>query len=164
MKVRTGFVSNSSSSSFILKDKKITTAQVASIMLYGVRESRIEYDKVHNDAIKCGDTHITCMNLAINWLEQHQEFDEPVSFPWTTNYETFIWRNEKNKICVSTCNNQQEYWGMLGELYDISYEESFCEGIESEEFLDLDSMQKFTQRGYLQYRTEQWQQLLQKKS
>jgi hypothetical protein len=45
---------------------------------------------------------------AIDWLHKNPKFNKPIIIPWSTNYETFMWTNDKG-ICVDTCNNQNWY-------------------------------------------------------
>lgn len=131
----------------------MTTAQVAIMMLYGVRKSRLDYQKEYNDY---DPKFVTCMDFAMEWLQNNPEYDEPVAFPWTTNYCTFIWKDKKLGLCVSTCNNQEEYWDMLGARKWVEYDHRFEYGKESTEFLALDCMRKFSEHDYYEYRMAQW--------
>lgn len=108
MKVRTGFVSNSSSLSFIVSDPQIkTTAECAFIML----EYLIgKYD---------GRPVAKELGEARDWVEDNLEYNMPIVLPWTCNYETWIWSNH-NGVCVDTCNNHN-WWDMIE--YDNMHED-----------------------------------------
>jgi hypothetical protein len=149
MKIRNSFVSNSSSTSFIIK-QQMTIAQVATIMMYGVRRNWMD-DELANAHDSESDFNKS-FEVALQWLEDNQDYNKPISFPYTTNYETFIWYDKNlNRICVETCNNQQEYWVMLcpnyEEIYELSQIESeqcwyFDRHKSDEKFLDLKTFKK----------------------
>jgi len=70
MKIRTGFVSNSSSSSFVIKNKK-TTAQIAKIMVNIIEE---DYkDDGHKGSI--------WYDKAMDWLALNLDYDKPIIIP-----------------------------------------------------------------------------------
>jgi len=145
MKVRNGFVSNSSSSSFIVKEK-MTTAELAKKMVNLIYESR--EGRGNNSSRKWTAP-------ALEWLEKNINSDEPIIIPWSCNYDTFIFRmgsNENNNIAVDTCNNEDWYsmedidikW--CGEDLDLMDE---WEGnTEDVEFMDLTVMQKVKRSEY----------------
>ena len=100
MKIRTDFVSNSSSSSFLI-EKERTTAQVALEM---IRIVHAEYKDQWGDDVERLDRYVSHMD----WLRKHQDFDKNISITYTCNYETFIYR-EDGTIRVDTCNNH-DWW------------------------------------------------------
>lgn len=140
MKIRNGFVSNSSSSSFVVTRSGATTAEVAIMMLFEVLSDGMEYDFYESD-------RDGIIRAAIDWLDRNQQYNEPIWIPWTCNYSTYIWRNDY--ICVDTCNNQ--CWDCVGPKDDIGHhcrppigkdddpEDKFYEGREGK-YLDLSSM------------------------
>lgn len=102
MKVRAGFVSNSSSSSFIVGAAEgRTTAYVAYQMI------RLLYNDRGNWGMKEEDYRAwqLKLNRALHYLTRHFDLDVPIMFPWSCNYETYIWRNKDGAFCVDTCNN-----------------------------------------------------------
>lgn len=109
MKIRSGFVSNSSSSSFIVSNfnRLQTTAQVALLMLDLVAQDYLTFD----DISKVPDD----ISNALKWLTDNIDYDKPITFPWSINETTFIWKND-NGVCVDTCNNH--HWS---EIIDYEY-------------------------------------------
>lgn len=100
MRIRSGFVSNSSSSSFTVKDSDLdTTAKVALIMVAKIAEEREARDGVIDEKIE----------QAVDFLMENLDIDYPICFPWSTNYNTFIWRRSNGSIFVDTCNNNHWY-------------------------------------------------------
>lgn len=141
MKVRNGFVSNSSSSSFLVNDKSIKSiGECAYFMLNLVAQEYEEREwDLSPEFVK-----------ALEWLEENTEYDEPIMFPWSINEETWIWKNDKG-ICVDTCNNHSWYdvveylyagedWKWDGrpvgivDLFSINFFDS--------KYLDLSTMEK----------------------
>jgi hypothetical protein len=104
MKIRNGFVSNSSSSSFIVSDKNFPT--VRSLATYMLNRQLNEYSE-ENALWK--DEAIAEKSKYIKILEKIDE-NHPVSFP-SCNYDTYI-KKVGDCYLVGTCNNTQ--WN----LYD----------------------------------------------
>jgi hypothetical protein len=101
MKIRLGFVSNSSSSSFIIRGTA-STHEVAKKMYLIMIESWKEF------GYKLPREHEKVME----WFDKNIGFDDPILIPWTTNYETFIYKTNSG-VSVDTCNNI-----MWDDLYD----------------------------------------------
>jgi len=97
MKTRTGFVSNSSASSFIIKAKEETTATVALKML---EEIIVDYEQYF--AKKDPDK----INAA-EFLKKNKSYDKPICLPWSINYETFIYRDKFGDIKIATSRNHE---------------------------------------------------------
>lgn len=111
MKTRLGFVSNSSSSSFIVKGMK--TGEIAKKMVELIeREFQEEWYNPHT-CPSCGskltgadepDPTTTC---ALNFIRENPGFDDPIAIPWSCNYGTFIVRQTEEIVFVETCNNHR---------------------------------------------------------
>jgi hypothetical protein len=107
MKTRHGFVSNSSSSSFMVMDSSLHIADLAYVMI-ALREWE-------NDA-----------KLMQHALEMKKYLPEECGIAFhTCNYETYIYRDDAGWIQVRTCNNHD--WGLLdintAPLYEDAQEE-----------------------------------------
>ena len=93
MKIKSDFVTNSSSSSFIVnyKNTKITAKKMTDIIFedwkyFSEPVSEEFKNKIHKTIEKLKD-------------------DENILIPFSTNYETFIFRNDDGRIYVDTCQN-----------------------------------------------------------
>ena len=95
MKIRNGFVSNSSSSSFIISDKKFPT--VRSLATYMIKQ-KIKESRFNREE----DEYINYDKEYMNNLHNVDE-NYPVSFP-SCNYDTYI-RKVGDCYLVATCNN-----------------------------------------------------------
>lgn len=102
MKIRNGFISNSSSSSFILNNAtELTTLELAKEMII-IRDKDWEVDR-----------SLTAENIDKLFEKvKKANINEDISLTFvTTNYETIITK-QNNNIYVSTCNNH----GFFSEL------------------------------------------------
>lgn len=107
MKTRLGFVSNSSSSSFIIrKGRHNNVFSLADAMLDIRNDEWREYNSEDNDLGEEQAKLKQARSLNVNQ-------DTPVWFS-TTNYDTFIRKNDYGDFEVDTCNNQE--WGLLEEV------------------------------------------------
>lgn len=136
MKIRQGFVSNSSSSSFVVTDERYqTTASTAGAMLRRVVVEDQEYGEIHDEHQKAiWAARNQRLENALQWCDEHPDYDNPISFPWSCNYETYIQRIN-NRIEVGTCNNHNWSIDIETDYLDDEYYDK------SGYFLDLDSMQ-----------------------
>lgn len=102
MKQRNGFVSNSSSASFVINRKDFLTVDALKHIVEEHNKDWNGYEE--KDHPKYKDM--------LKWIGEHPTFDNPLLYPWTTNYETWIWRGKNSILYVNTCNNHPE-------LFDI---------------------------------------------
>lgn len=107
MKIRHGFVSNSSSASFIIKKNAYESIFDLALNMIEIRD-RDWATWGHTEDIELKTKIINAVNEPIDFI----------SFP-TTNYDTFIGKF-KNYYAVSTCNN---HWDFFDELKGIVKDE-----------------------------------------
>lgn len=100
MKIRNGFVSNSSSSSFIVGAD--TTMDVFKMMLPAIRDDYMGY----HDGEKAWDKFHA--KRVLRFLESHDpDFNGGIVIPFTCNFETYIFPARNGRCYVETCNNHE---------------------------------------------------------
>jgi hypothetical protein len=115
MKLRKGFVSNSSSSSFIIVGA--STIDVAKEMIGQREHNKKNIDKLlkDNQGFISDDTAITFASC---------------------NYDTYIWRRTDKKLQVNTCNN--ESWNL--DKFSVTQQGDYIDNDDYKEFFwDLDN-------------------------
>ena len=139
MKTRHGFVSNSSSSSFIVHDPKRTTAQIMREMLKLVKAEWKE-EKYNTRKI----------TKVIKWLQAHPKKNIPLVYPNTCNYETWVFKNlNSTDTMIETCNNHDCNWENMN--FDHRHEHDYNDDydyMETLKFLDLSDMKEKTYHDY----------------
>ncbi len=132
MKYKKCFVTNSSSTSFIVKGK---TGEILKEMwdLY-LKDFKCYFDEKNiNEA----------QFKANEWVNKnYKTFNENVIIPWTCNYETLIFHNpklEKELVEVNTCNNINWRDSSL-DIINIKNDYTDEISLSDIEFLDLSDM------------------------
>lgn len=137
MRIRTGFVSNSSSSSFVIWNSERTTAQVMRDMLKLVKTEWKEE--------RVGRKYVSTITKCIKWLQTNYRKDMPLLYPGTCNYETWIYKDKYGNLFVETCNNHDGNWQSMEELLQLGYDDENLPHIKKElKFLDLSDMKTKT--------------------
>lgn len=114
MKTRIGFVSNSSSSSFIIQYVDTTAEAAISMLEFLINEWETEYKSDKQVVARIKDAE-----KAVTWLKDNTSYDGPIHIPWTCNYDTYIAKvqiNGEYVIAVETSNNH-----IWNESLDIIY-------------------------------------------
>lgn len=138
MKIRTGFVSNSSSSSFIVGAN--STMEVFKMMLPAIKEDYMGY----SDGI-AGWEKFHAKRVA-KFLESHpDDFNGGIMIPFTCNFETYIFPALNRRCYVETCNNHEWEKHFPVEFVDDRYYRNI-DGITN--FVDVSTGKTSTAKNY----------------
>jgi hypothetical protein len=138
MKIRSGFVSNSSSSSFIVNAK--SSMEVFLKMIGVVYDEYKEYDegawwKKHHE------------ENVMRFIEEHADkFNEGIIIPFTCNFATYIFPARNGQCYVETCNNHP--WESV--FPDMFEDESECRHYEDGKtsFVNVSTGEKTTAKKF----------------
>lgn len=114
MKIRNGFVSNSSSSSFIVGAN--STMEVFKMMLPVIKEDYMGY----SDGI-AGWEKFHAKRITKFLESQPDDFNGGIMIPFTCNYETYIFPAMSGRCYVETCNNHDWEKYLRVEFVDDRY-------------------------------------------
>ena len=120
MKVRSGFVSNSSSSSFILKfnDRFPDTASIAENMIKDKFDDWVDFGDIEE-----GDPFMSKVyNNLEKFKSKHYNPRTPIFFK-SCNYDTYIVPITENYVLIDTCNNTD---------WSIQYDSDVVHGLPDE--------------------------------
>lgn len=101
MKLRTGFVSNSSSTSFVIAAD--TSAEAADILSFAIISDLSGVEFVDGDGQNWGRKHIERTSSSLEALRS--DYNGVILIPYTTNFETWIYPAVDGGCYVETCNN-----------------------------------------------------------
>lgn len=139
MKIRNGFVSNSSSSSFVVNAKSTMEAFKKMIPLVqneycSYPEGKAGWKKYHENAVKMFE-HFHDNN-----------FNDGIIIPFTCNFETYIYPSVDGKCYIETCNNHP--WEEVFE--DICYEHEECRHYSDDKtkFINVSTGKRYTPKGF----------------
>ena len=135
MKTRNGFVSNSSSSSFVIDTKSYPDVFALADAMVCIRD--LDWASVDGSLMRQSRN----LRAIIKQGRQFLDLNMPISFP-TTNYDTFIIKHGSYYV-VSTCNNHGWHSQLEGILPNIPEEiQSVFQG-DNEGFYEIQLLEDF---------------------
>ncbi len=144
MKTKLDFVTNSSSSSFIFTDKDLTIKEATLKMLDLIVKEYCEYF----DGTTKKYTWFASAKKKLKKIDPNTN----IVFPWSTNYETYLYRDSNGNIRVDTCNNH--HWEDLPfEIRDVNEFDNEYKNSLNKNFFDL---QKGKTKTRVQRKIDEW--------
>lgn len=145
MKVRHGFVSNSSSSSFVIECDNSWNAVNAMFAVY--RAEMEEWDDSESKYHKKPGDYVSRLDKIQDIIDLHKGENINYTMPFTCNYGTFIYACiERTGVVVDTCNNHD--WSEL-KLETYRHDDGLYLSDEEEmtvKFLDIETNMFVTAR------------------
>jgi hypothetical protein len=140
MKIRTGFVSNSSSSSFIVNAK--SSMEVFNKMVPVIKEDYCSYTGGRSSWYEYQEPKID------RFLKKYpKNYNGGIIIPFTCNYETYIFPSNEGECLVETCNNHP--WNDAFPGVNTYGESDYTHAKDNKtEFVDMATLKKYTAMEY----------------
>lgn len=157
MKIRNGFVSNSSSSSFLLKAN--STMEIFCRMLPLLKKD-YEFD---DEAVSAWNKYHA--PRIEKFLKKYpKDFNGGIRIPFTCNFETYIYPVDGGESYIETCNNID--WSEIfasNELTDLDDCDRYGND-EITQFVDVSTLKTNTSKGFYKEMCEEWEKKYSKKT